>query len=286
MFKLLSGILLATTLSAQTPTLLSGQPQSVPAGPNAQAKFRELVSAARDPIWIGYSVPAVEGMGSNCCYSSSDWMMGCTIEPGDRSVTRTSAGAGTAKLEAFRYVLILFRAQSGVVERISTFSGDCPIDAGSRAVYWLDGVTPADSLTILRSLIPNNVSEKDKIARSAFRAISLHDEPSVFAMLESTARSSADPNQRAATAALAHYYGSRGLASLRRMLNDQSASNDPRNREHLVSMIYQSRDPQAISALIEIARSDRDRQVRKRAVFWLSRSRTPEAQRFIDAILK
>ena len=43
--------------------------------------------------------------------------------------------------------------------------------------------------------------------------------------------------------------------------------------------------PSAVTQLIEIARSERDTQLRKDAIFWLGQSRDPRAARFLAELI-
>ena len=50
-------------------------------------------------------------------------------------------------------------------------------------------------------------------------------------------------------------------------------------------MLAQRHDDPAIEKLIQIARTDADMEIRKRAMFWLGQSRDPKAVQFLHDIL-
>jgi HEAT repeat protein len=52
-------------------------------------------------------------------------------------------------------------------------------------------------------------------------------------------------------------------------------------QNQLIFVFSQRRDPQAVDKLMEIARNDADRDLRKQAIFWLGQSRDPRAQKFL-----
>ena len=56
-------------------------------------------------------------------------------------------------------------------------------------------------------------------------------------------------------------------------------------REHFAFVVSQRRDNEAIDKLIDIARSDRDADVRKQAMFWLGQTNDPRAIRFFHDVL-
>ena len=56
-------------------------------------------------------------------------------------------------------------------------------------------------------------------------------------------------------------------------------------REHFTFVVSQRRDNEAIDKLIDIARGDRDSDVRKQAMFWLGQTKDPRAIKFFHDIL-
>lgn len=56
-------------------------------------------------------------------------------------------------------------------------------------------------------------------------------------------------------------------------------------REHFTFVVSQRRDDEAIDKLIEIARADRDPQIRKQAMFWLGQTKDPRAVKFFHDVL-
>jgi hypothetical protein len=56
-------------------------------------------------------------------------------------------------------------------------------------------------------------------------------------------------------------------------------------REHYTFVLSQRRDDDALSKLIEVARTDRDLEIRKRAMFWIGQSRDPKAKQFLRDII-
>jgi hypothetical protein len=56
-------------------------------------------------------------------------------------------------------------------------------------------------------------------------------------------------------------------------------------REHFTFVVSQRRDDEAIDKLIDIARGDRDPDIRKQAMFWLGQTKDPRAIKFFHDIL-
>jgi hypothetical protein len=56
-------------------------------------------------------------------------------------------------------------------------------------------------------------------------------------------------------------------------------------REHFTFVVSQRRDDESLSKLMDIARNDRDREIRKQAMFWLGQSKDPRATKFFRDLL-
>jgi hypothetical protein len=56
-------------------------------------------------------------------------------------------------------------------------------------------------------------------------------------------------------------------------------------REHFAFVVSQRRDNEAIDKLIDLARTDRDADVRKQAMFWLGQTKDPRAIKFFHDVL-
>ncbi|TAK15874.1 MAG: hypothetical protein EPO35_06365 [Acidobacteria bacterium] len=177
-----------------------------------------IAATAAEPTWVGWRETAVDGWGNNCCWYSDDNFAsrGCSVEPRVPN-TRGFAGmdqpdprpqfpapSGPAKLEAGTEVLVMVRLVDRHVERIRTFSDDCPLDAGGRKVYWLDGVPAGDSVKYLASLIqlkevsgtPTDL--RRRINSAAVSAIGMHRDGNIEQLIalakqntDATSRSSA-----------------------------------------------------------------------------------------------
>lgn len=203
--------------------LLAGVQQ--PQMQNAQVETRRVTSLDRDiaaiaatasePTWVGWKETAAIGTGNSCCwyqYDNEPGQRGCPVEPALKNANGNTINqrpqfappTGPARLEAGTEILVMVRLVDKQVERIRTFSDDCPLDAGNRKVYWLEGVTAADSVRYLESLIslkeqtgtPNDI--RKRLNSGAISAIGQHRDGAVDALItlakqnqDTSARSSA-----------------------------------------------------------------------------------------------
>jgi HEAT repeats len=252
--------------------------------------FRPLVKAAADPYWIAYAVPVVEGDRVMCCWSSSSgstWTEGgvvirrggdaccgaCSIEPGrNDGINISTDRARPVQLESSRFS-VFYRIVSGAVERIRIFSEECGLDAGGRAVQWLDDVKPSESVALLMSLgapagAGDTGSKPDKVVDGAITAIALHADASADAALEAlVARDRPDRLRKKAAFWLGQARGRRGFDTLRRLVAD-----DPSTafRKSAVFALSQSGEAEAVPTLIELAKRDASPEIRGEALFWLA----------------
>lgn len=186
-------------LSAQQPQIQNGTVETRRVT-SLDRDIAAIATTATAPTWIGWRETAAPSMGNSCCYSQWDnepGQRGCPVEPaivdgnGNSTQPRPQfpASAGVARLEAGTEVLVMLRIVDTHVERVRTFSDDCPLDAGNRKVYWLDGVTAADSVRYLMTLVslaeqsgmPNDL--RRRLNSSVISAIGLHREGNVDALI-------------------------------------------------------------------------------------------------------
>jgi hypothetical protein len=251
--------------------------------------FRPLVKNAADPYWIAYAVPVVDGDRVMCCWTSSSgttWIDGgvafrssgdtccgaCNIEPGRNDGISISTGdraARTVQLESSRFS-VFYRVVAGAVERVRIFSEECALNAGGRAVQWMDDVKPSESVALLLSLVgPSEpVGRSDRVIDGSITAIALHDEPSADAALEAlVARDRSDRIRKKAAFWMGQARGRRGFDTLRRLVAD-----DPSTafRKSAVFALSQSREAEAVPALVQLAKRDASPEIRGEALFWLA----------------
>ena len=237
----LATLFLATAASAQPPRLTNGKVTTQAAGSPLSQSFRTLVGAQPDVAWIGYSVPVVDGERTMCCFDSNSGTTfvngvsngryccgACRLEPsGTETANRTAqptAPAGPIKLEASSGMVVLFRIAERKVDRIRVFSEDCELDAGGRPVIWLDGVRPADSVTLLETFAVLDPDRRNNgPMEGAISAIALHAEPTADAALDRlVAATQPEAVRRKVTFWLGNTRGAHGMATLQRVLERRS----------------------------------------------------------------
>jgi hypothetical protein len=232
------------------------------------------VSAASEPVWIGWAVPLAEHRESLCTQWAPDLTSAplTRIEP-DTPMAAPAPSPPPVRLEGGANLVVLLRLVAGRVERLRTLDDECPIDAGGRTVQWLSGISASESVRYLATLIragsPMAASEQ-RVALAVVPAIALHRDPAADAPLDRllAADDSSDAMVRQATLWMGSARGAHGFETLTGALG---RATDPRRRRMLVTALGQSRQPKTADALYTLARTDPDAAVRAEAVHWYAR---------------
>lgn len=280
----LMGNLTAGSAAAQPPRVDNAQTSSQAAGPSLAKTVNTLAEAYAEPGWIGYTVPAVAGDRTMCCFDGGSWRDGegstccgiCRLERSGTSNVTSGPGAQSrvdgassdiVRLESSGRMIVLLRVAARRVERVRLFSDGCRLDAGGRRVTWVEGVHPPDSVAYLESLVAGESTRQDRILDGAVSAIALHADASADAALDRLlALEQPERVRRAVPFWLGHSRGASGLARLRRLIKEDTSIGV---RKKAVFGISQSPEPGAADTLIDAARNAGNSTVRGEAIFWL-----------------
>lgn len=223
----------------------------------------QRTESADTESWLGYRIPKAAGSGSQCCYDR-DRSAGCRLT----STSRHYYGyqpSDADTLQPGRHLLVFLPpAADRGRHRVLAYDSACPLDAEGLRIRWLGDVPVSDSLQVLTPW----TTDKD---RSALHAIALHDGDQATNILASVARrtTASDDLRTAAAFWLAAHRGADGY----RVVGDLLATAErPSLREDLVAALAQSKVPEALDQLIDIARHDRSARVRGQGLFWLAQT--------------
>lgn len=190
--------------------------------------------------------------------SGADWTRECTEGPVQLELSRTGARISDA------------RVRVGGAPRAGG------IDLGT--------VAPATAVEFLLSPDALRTAEGEAADRMVFAA-TLADAESWPGLLE-VARMH-DLSSRARKSAvfwLAQAAGDRATEGLRSIIGDDS--DELEVRKQAVFALSQIRSDATIDALIDIARTNREPEIRRNAIFWLGQSDSPRAITFFEEILR
>jgi hypothetical protein len=274
---------LLSVVSAQ-PRISNGEVRAVPVTGALTRASNEGAAGRTGVAWVGYAVPIIAGEHQMCCWNNDQngCCNGCRLERGSGSSITTAAPAtGPVRLEGAAQLFVLFRVENGVVNRIRTFSEECPLDAGGLTLHWLTGVRPADSVTVLAAV--TDASSERRVADAALGALAMHAEPSALDRLAAAARQGATTHVRGqALFWLAQRAGEQAVGVI-----SDAIARDPETevKRRAVFALSQLPKDDGVPLLIQVARTNTNPAVRKHAMFWLGQSRDPRALRFFEEIL-
>jgi len=268
MTRVASALLAAATLYAQ-PRLQNARLETRAVSGSLESTFRAIVNAQSGPAWIAYAAPLIPGEHNMCCWNSNVQCPGCTLEPQTNPVNFPPNPNATVRLEGASEFFVFCRVENKQVDKIRSFSVDCAVDAGGLPFYWLTGANPAQSISLLESLIPTSETRTERrLVNGAISAIALHRDPAADATLDRLLASTRpEETRRQAAFWLGNARGRHGYESLLRVLRDDPSD---RVREHAVFALTQSKEPEAVTVIARVARDDKSIRVRGQALFWLA----------------
>jgi hypothetical protein len=218
-------------------------------------------------MWIGYAQPLIDGNHEMCDY----WNDG----------VRYSSSTEPVRLEPADFFFVLFRVENKQITRIRTYSANCPLDAGGKAVHWFGNVPVNDSVRYLKSFIGPDATRR--LSNSAVTAIALTDGEAPLNELIGIARDGASANVRGQGLFwLAQRAGQKAVGTI-----TAAIENDPDTevKKKAVFALSQLPKDEGVPLLIQQARTNKNPVVRKQAMFWLGQSKDPRALKFFEEIL-
>lgn len=276
-------VALASVAGAQ-PRVSNGEVRPAAVDGRIDRAFLQRVAPPSGTAWIGYAVPVIEGDRRICCGNShvTGRDQGCRLEPqSSEQVNVQARGAeGPVRLEGSDRILVLFRVERGVINKIRMVCEDCALDGGGLTLYWLTGVSGEDSAVLLASLADG--SSPDCLAESALSALAMHRDPSALAHLISAARSGTTKVRGQALFWLSQRAGDRAIGAISEAL---ARDPDTEVKRHAVFALSQLPKEDGVPLLVQVARTNTNPLVRKQAMFWLGQSKDPRALRFFEEIL-
>jgi hypothetical protein len=152
-----------------------------------------------------------------------------------------------------------------------------------QAIFWLGSARGRRGFEIVSRIAREDSSEQ--IREHAVFALSLSREPEAPRTLAAMAHS--DSSARVRGQALFWLAQKAGRKLAESAIGDAIA-NDPETevKKKAVFALTQMPNGEGVPLLIQIARTNRNPEVRKQAVFWLGQSRDPRALGFIEDVLK
>jgi hypothetical protein len=264
----LAGLLIsATSAGAQTPRLSNGRIESHTTT-NIARDIPALAATLSEPMWIGYTQPMIDGNHQMCDYWNDGRMITQSTDP--------------IRLEPAGFFFVLFRVEEKQITRIRTYSENCPLDAGGKAVHWFTSVSPNDSVSYMKTFLAPTATRRLNDAAVTVIALTKGD-PALNELLTLAKDGASSQIKGNALFWLAQRAGQKAIGTITAAIENDP---DTKVKEKAVFALSQLPKDEGVPLLIQQARSNKNPAVRKQAMFWLGQSKDPRALKFFEEILR
>ena len=278
-------------MSEGMPTFINAKVESHAAVDSLSNELSRWAKASTDPQWLGYAVPAVHNDRVVCCNGNGDWNGNgcgtCRLEDYKHGDNFTTTSSNKTELEAPRRIVVLYRASAGALNKVRVVSDVCTMDAGGLRVVWLDGVTAAQSVDYLSSLVRGKYEEDrrgERLSNGALTAIAMHGDDSADKALNSFVEPSQPESLRKQTVFwLGEARGASGFQTLKNLAKTETSSEV---RAQITFALSLNHEPGAIDEMIRMAKEDESTRVRGQALFWLAQKAGKKAESAITGAIE
>jgi TolA-binding protein len=172
-------------------------------------------------------------------------------------------------------------ARAGAILRAFAERRDAPSELREKAIFWLGQNRSADNAQFLKDLYKK--LENDDLREKVIFSLSQMGGTDNYRWLMNIAL---DQNENIEIRKKALFWAGQGhavdVADLVRLYDSMK---DREMREQLIFVYSQRREDAALDKLFAIAKNDPDRELRKKAIFWIGQSRSPRAAQFLQELI-
>jgi hypothetical protein len=235
---------------------------SIPAAGSAQTLAQRIAAVRTGTVHLSYAArPGICGDGTHnirVVDSNDEWVGDCQHQPARVSL----------------------KVQNGAVTAVRVYAGGQW--RRDNSAFDLGVVRPEEAADYFISL----AERSDNISGDVILPATIADSASIWPALLRIARKQDVPaaTRRSAIFWLGQAAGSAAAGALDSIVGDSSGDRDI--RKQAVFALSQHSGDAGISALLRIARSNPDPEVRKTALFWLGQSEDPRALDLFEEILR
>ncbi len=315
---------MAAAAFAQQPDIENARIETRAVSGNLESTMNSIVASQTSAVWVGYSVPVIPGERQVCgwdgrsrssnhlslegprvlfvLYRVEQKQVGkvrmatpdCHIDAGGLPVIWLT-GVNPEQSVGYLRSLISSNDNDSAITTIALHndpSADRALDALTstnepeairrKAVFWLGVARGAHGFARLKQILESDPSEK--VREHAIFAMSQSKEAGAVPYIIRIAHEDKSPHVRGQ----ALFWLAQGAQ--KKMAAEAIAGaidNDPETevKRKAVFALSQLPNGEGVTKLIEVAKTNRNREVRKQALFWLGQSRDPRALQFIEDVL-
>jgi len=228
--------------------------------------------------WLAFSMPALEGTRSPCCWKGN-WHgkatvmgeVGCSLEAKHQSYGSRSDSPLTEE------VIVFNRIRDGKVQDLRVLGESCPVETNGASITWIGSVDTDAGLDWL-----------EKVARQddhgvALYAFALHRSARAGKRLYSLAMETDGDVSEEAIFWLGEARGEDGFKMLKRLLAELPNGD---SRRQINFALAENDTAEAAELLFEISKSDPDPEQRGEAMFWLAQEYPQRAQEWLLEVIR
>ena len=232
---------------------------------------------AAEGQWLAFSLPALDGSHSPCCWKGK-WNgmgeAGCSLE-GKHQSYGTRSDSPLAE-----NVIVLGQVRDGKVHDLRVVGESCPIDGDGAQVTWIGSVDDAAGLDWLEAQARSD--QDDRVGDSALYALALHRSPEAGQRLYSLAKETGGDLSEEAIFWLGENRGEQGFRILKQLLAELPVGD---KRRTINFALAQNDTPGSADLLFEISKSDSDPEQRGEAMFWLAEAYPQQARTWLLEVI-
>lgn len=207
--------------------------------------------------------------------------------PGDETVAALDSILRDPKTDAEIYDKAIFAlsqhrsARAGAILRAFAERRDAPSELREKAIFWLGQNRSADNAAFLKALFAK--LETEDLKEKVIFSLSQMGGADNYRWLMDIAL---NQNENIEIRKKALFWAGQGrsvdMADLVRLYDSMK---DREMREQLIFVYSQRREDAALDKLFSIGRNDPDRELRKKAIFWIGQSRSPRAAQYLQELI-
>jgi HEAT repeat protein len=157
-------------------------------------------------------------------------------------------------------------------------SNDSDLEVRSQAIFWLGQQGSPEDLDYLRALYPKLGSQKlkEQLVSTIARRKGSGDWLLGIAL---------DPKESMENRTTALFWAGQSGAPVEQLVGLYDKTSDKQMKEQLINVYRQRGTGPAFDKLLDIAKNEKDADLRRNAFYWLSRSKDPRALKYIEDLL-
>lgn len=219
--------------------------------------------------WFAYQVKAQKNTTSMCCWEGTNRdHLQCDLENDNNSFGSSNTDGITENIN------IYVNVKKGSVNNILTVGDECKIVVGKQEVNWLNDITHENSINWLKQFSKN---DNNKSSHNALYSLAQHDGVGASMALFDIALLNNHDNSENAVFWLGNSRND-GFTHLQKLYKTLPSGNVKR---HINFALSQSKSPESIDFLKQIAMNDTATEQRADAYFWLAESKVPGIEGFL-----